>query len=149
MFYHRAQCYRLAFGIIFRMAGWGIILGAMLGGLSGFLLGAASPTFILVFIIGALAGGASGLILGLATGCTLVLFSVHGMPTDGKGYLRIARAISIFWIIIGAIAIGLLLHLRPEDLPVYAIIIVPGSIAAGAAWWACAKVVTWVEQELQ
>ncbi len=143
MLHFTAQCYKLGFGIVFRMAAWGMLLGAACGSLVGLVAG------LIGVMVGAATGGVSGLVLGLAIGCTLILFSIKGMPTDITGYLRIARAISAYWIIVSGIGIGLFLRIRPEDVPTFIVgITIWGSIAFGAAWWTCGKVVTWVEQEL-
>jgi hypothetical protein len=133
------------------MSGWGIALGGLLGGLSGVLVGSGAPYAVSAFALaGAVVGVASGLLLGLLTGITLVLFSLKGLPTDIKGYLRVARAIGFYWIILGALAIGLFSNLKATNLPIYLVCAsIVGLIMGGAVWWASGKVVRWVDQELE
>ena len=115
------------------------------------LLGSSAPYIVSVFALaGAVVGIASGVTLGLLTGITLVLFSLKGLPTDIKGYLRVARAIGFYWIILGAIVIALFSNLKAVNLPIYLVgASIVGLIMGGALWWACGKVVRWVDQELE
>lgn len=148
MIYHRAQCLRLGFGIICQMAWRGLGLGTLGGGLVGFVLGGFGPSWMaFLILVGMIAGSIIGLLLGFAIGSTLVLFSLRGLPTSIEGYRLLARAISLVWIIGAALWFASMMRVTPEGMPLALLAISScGLIAFAATWYACGKVVAWVEK---
>ena len=156
------QAARLGWGIIWRMIAYGVWLGVVSGGLLAAILttgalGSGASVWLEFALVGALTGGVIGLALGLILGAGLV-WAISGslrssssveQPVSGSYLRTFVRIVSVGYILLGFIAIGILLDLQPQDVGTYAAATcIPLIIATGGAWWAGNRVITWLEEQL-
>ena len=144
-----------------RMTLWGLGLGAWLGAMYGFILGAAlSVAFPPSLLIGPLLGGAygaiAGLPLGIMEGAVLWAFTLYfyrgSKPGDTSRYLRRARYVCVGACVLVPLPIIEFLARRSgpslvtgaydssDVIMLLIVLLIPIFIAACAVWWAVKRV---------
>jgi hypothetical protein len=137
-------------GITRRMAVWGLIAGALLGGLYGTPLIPIAGT-----LYGGLLGGFIGLFLGLVDGLVVAVIT----SLFFRAMTRAAPEVRRYRIIIGAasvfvvVLVGLLSfwYAAPSwtksptsTQGIVFFVVIPALIAAAAAWWASGRLAKWL-----
>jgi hypothetical protein len=142
------------------MVGYGSVLGAFFGGVFGIFItlggGTSSPSAFVAwtgtaFFLGALAGGGAGFVLGLFIGLTLFIITLRKprLPGDPILYRRSIYIVSLAYIGLGLVVVGVWLRLRPEDIGTYLMgACIPTTIAIAGSLWAGNRVASWVTREI-
>lgn len=143
---------QLAWGAAWRIAAWGIGMGAVLGGITGGMVFVGNGGYLLPLglLSGVVAGGVLGLLEGVIIGSMLAIHMTRSVLVAPNGYQALAGRMSLTGVAIVYLLLSFgVLAVAGRPLDWAGASCIPFLVDAGAAWIASVRVAAWMERAME